>query len=186
MKTIFAFLLAFTFFQTQAQVTLNNVTLPAKLSYGSNDLALNGGGIRTKLIFKLYTAGLYLSKKSSDAAAIVKADQPMAVRLVITSDKINSTNMSEAIEEGFALSTGNKNAPIQSKIDQLIGTFSKEPIKVGDVFDLVYVPGKGVQSYKNSTLKSTTAGLDFKQALFGIWLSPNPVSDAVKKGMLGN
>ena len=104
MKTILTFLLAITIFQSQAQVTLNDVTLPAKVNYESSELLLNGGGVRTKLIFKLYTAGLYLQSKSTDGGAVLKADESMAIRLVITSNKINSNNMSEAIEEGFTKS----------------------------------------------------------------------------------
>lgn len=172
-------------FSTQAQQTLNGVTLPAKLSVGQSDLMLNGAGIRTKLIFKLYTAGLYLSEKSSDANAIISADQPMAVRLVITSNKINSNNMSEAINEGFDKSTDNDTERIRGKIDELLKTFTSEGISPGDVFDITYEPGKGVLTYKNGSLKSTLTTLDFKQALFGIWLSDNPVSGGLKKGMLG-
>ncbi len=185
MKTILTFVLALTIFQSQAQITLNKVTLPAELSYEQTNLALNGGGIRTKLVFKLYTAGLYLESKSSNANEIISSDKPMAIRLVITSNKINSNNMSEAIEDGFTKSTGGENYRIQDKIDKLISTFSKDAIEVGDIFDLVYVPGKGVQAYKNGTLKSTSTTLDFKQALFGIWLSDNPVQSGLKKGLLG-
>ncbi|MCB0502758.1 MAG: chalcone isomerase family protein [Bacteroidetes bacterium] len=186
MRLLMTILLAAFMFQSQAQVTLNDVTLPAKLSYDNQSLSLNGGGIRTKLIFKLYTAGLYLQSKSSDGAAILKADQPMAIRMVITSNKINSNNMSEAIEEGFSKSTNGNPAPIQSKIDELVKTFSKDPIEVGNIFDLVYVPGEGVKSYKNGQLKTTIKGLDFKQALFGIWLSDNPVQSGLKNNLLGN
>jgi len=179
------FLTAILALSGQAQQTINGVTLPAELSYSDNSMALNGGGIRTKLVFKLYTGGLYLADASSDADAIVAADKPMAVRLAITSNKINSTNFSEAIREGFDKSTGKKTAPIQSKIDRLIETFSTEPIVPGNVFDVVWVPGEGVKTYKNDKLKSTITGLEFKQALFGIWLSDSPVSGSLKKGMLG-
>ncbi len=185
MKTIMTLLLTVFLLQGQAQITLNNVTLPATLNYAEKDLTLNGGGIRTKLIFKLYTAGLYMDAKSSDAKAIINSDKTMAIRMVITSNKINSNNMSEAIEEGFSKSTNGNNAVIQNKIDELIKTFSADPIKVGNIFDLVYVPGTGVQSYKNGELKTTIKGLEFKKALYGIWLSENPVGSELKKGLLG-
>jgi len=178
-------LTAFLALPGQAQTTINGVTLPADLSYGEHTMNLNGGGIRTKLIFKLYTGGLYLTQKSNDGDAVLKADEPMAVRLAITSNKINSANFSEAIREGFDKSTGKNTAPIQSKIDKLIETFSNEPIVPGDVFDVVWTPGEGVNTYKAGVLKSTIPGLEFKQALFGIWLGDNPVSGSLKNGMLG-
>ena len=109
----------------------------------------------------------------------------MAVRLHIISSMINSENMSEAINEGFVKSTGGNTAPIKDKIDAFIKVFA-EPIKVDDIFKLVYVAGEGVKIYKNDVYKSTVSGLDFKKALFGIWLGNDPVSGSLKKGMLGN
>lgn len=182
--TIFG--VVFTFASTvNAQKTLNGVILPTELSFNNQTLVLNGGGIRTKFVFKLYTAGLYLSQKSSDGNAVSKANEMMAVRLEITSNMISSSNMSEAINDGFDKSTGRKTSAIRDRIDEMLKTFSGEAIKIGDVFDIVYIPKIGTQTYKNGKLKNTLTGLDFKQALFGIWLSNNPVESNLKKGMLG-
>ena len=186
MKTLISLtILVMSVISCYSQITINNVVLPAEITYDGNSMVLNGGGIRTKLIFKLYTGGLYLAEKNDNAEVIIKADEPMTVRLAITSNKINSNNFSEAIREGFEKSTGNNTAPIQGKIDKLIETFSKEPIIPGDVFDVVWVPEEGVKTYKRGVLKSTIPGLEFKHSLFGIWLSDDPVSTGLKNGMLG-
>src|SRR3569832_1777838 len=103
MKKLLALLL-FTFtinLVCSAQVTLNDVTLPATIKKDKTDLVLNGAGIRKKVIFKLYVAGLYLKEKTKDASEIINGDKPMLMRLTITSKLISSDNMSEAIEEGF-------------------------------------------------------------------------------------
>lgn len=170
---------------TQAQVTINGVKLPATLKAGDSEISLNGGGIRKKLFFKLYVGGLYLQNKSSDAKAIIDADEAMAVKLQITSGMISSENMSEAINEGFDNSTGGNVAPIKDKISKFVDTFKKSEIVEGNVFDIVYVPGKGVESYKDGKLQSTIEGLDFKEALFGIWLSDKPADEDLKEAMLG-
>ena len=62
----------------------------------------------------------------------------------------------------------------------------KEPIKEGDVFVLTYVPGIGLKTIKNNKLLSTIEGEDFKKALWGIWLGPDPIDASVKTGILGN
>lgn len=170
----------------EAQLTLNDITLPATITKDNTPLLLNGGGIRKKLFFKLYTGGLYLNSKSKNAADIINADLPTAFRLTVTSGVLNSNNFSEAIQEGFEKSLGGNTKALQAKIDEFINTFKKEEVKEGDVYELWYFPGKGVSSYKNGVLKSTVAGLDFKKALFGIWLSTNPVDEDLKKGLLGN
>lgn len=172
-------------FTSEAQITLNDVTLPAKLSFNNETLVLNGAGVRTKYFFDLYTAGLYLTQKSTDAASIVKADETIAIRLEITSSMINSGNMSEAINDGFDSSTGGKTDAIRDRIDKLLQAFSSEEIEIGDLFEIVYIPGTGTQVYKNGGLTSTLEGMDFKQAVFGIWLSENPVTTSLKKGLLG-
>ena len=54
-----------------------------------------------------------------------------------------------------------------------------------DVYDFVYVPGKGVEIYKNGQMASTIQGLEFKKALFGIWLCNKPAQESLKEEMLG-
>lgn len=184
-KYLLAIVLFVFSFPAIAQVTINGVTLPASLNAEKTNLILNGGGIRKKAFFKLYTAGLYLENKTVNAENIINADKPMAMRLQITSSMINSDNMSEAIQEGFGKSLKGNTKPMQSKIDAFIETFKKEAIKEGDIFDLYYVPGTGIKVYKNKKFQNTTEGLDFKKALFGIWLSANPVDEALKTGLLG-
>ena len=55
----------------------------------------------------------------------------------------------------------------------------------GNVYDFIYVPGKGVEIYKNGQLASTIQGLDFKKAMFGIWLCDKPAQESLKEAMLG-
>jgi Chalcone isomerase-like len=173
-------------FGAEAQLTLNGVTLPAKVNKDNTELILNGGGIRKKLFFKLYTAGLYVQTKTSNPNDLINADKPEVMRLTITSSVISSSNMSEAIEEGFKKSTKDNTAPLRTKIDEFINTFKKDVIKEGDVFEIWYVPGQGVKSYKNDKLQSTIPGLDFKKALFGIWFCDTPADEDLKKGLLGS
>ena len=171
---------------THAQLTVNGVTLPATMEVGASSIRLNGGGIRKKLFFKLYVGGLYLANRQADANAIINADEAMAVKLQVTSEMINSDNMSEVIIEGFEKSTGGNVAPVKDRITKFIDTFKKSAVIEGDVFDIVYLPGIGVQSYKNDRLQSTIEGFDFKKALFGIWLSDTPADENLKQAMLGN
>ncbi|HPW86270.1 MAG TPA: chalcone isomerase family protein [Chitinophagales bacterium] len=182
-------LLAFVFClfaESKAQMTVNGVSVPAKLKTATTELNLNGAGVRKKAFFKVYVLSLYVKNKSKDAAAILKSNDEIAVRLQITSGVVNSENMEEAIREGFGKSLNGKVAPLQSKIDNFIEIFSKEAIKEGDIFTLNYVPGTGLKAYKNGKLLSTIEGEDFKKALFGIWLSDNPVDAGLKTALLNN
>lgn len=165
-------------------VEIAGVKLPDSISAAGKTLTLNGAGLRTKLFIKAYVAGLYLAQKSSNAQAIVNADDAQAVRLVITSKLITSARMEEAVREGFQKSTNGNIAPIKSQIEAFIKVFN-EPIKLGDVFELINVPGKGVEVLKNGAAKTTIPGMEFKKALFGMWLGNNPIQGDLKSKMLG-
>ena len=170
-------------FSGNAQKKVGDATLPVTENYKGQNLVLNGAGIREKLWIDLYAAGLYLDQKSSDASVILNSDKPMAMKLHIVSKLITSKKMTEAVTEGFENATNGNTAPIQNEINQIL-SFFKEDIKKNDVFDLVYLPGKGVVAYKNGQEKGVVAGKDFKKALFGIWLSNRPADDDLKEDLL--
>ena len=178
-------LITLLFNSLNAQLKINGVTLSPKIAPAKTELILNGGGVRTKFFMKVYVAGLYMQKKSSDPKEIIEADKPMSVRIHIISNLMTSANMATAIREGFEKSTGSK-TEFKKEIDLTCTVFQSDVIKVGDMFEIYYVPGKGVRASKNGKDQGVLMpGLPFKKALFGIWLSKNPVDENLKKGMLG-
>lgn len=186
MKSIiltFSVLLCFFLGTVQAQYTYDDVTLPAKLSYGSATLQLNGAGLREKYFLDLYLGGLYVQTKSTNASEIINADLPMAIRLHIISGIIDSKKMISAVDEGMKKSTNGNESQFSSEIASFKKTFEEE-IKVGDIYDLVYIPNIGLEIYKNGVKSNTIKGLAFKKALFGIWLCDDPADEDLKEGML--
>ncbi|MCG8316869.1 MAG: chalcone isomerase family protein [Pseudomonadales bacterium] len=163
---------------------VGGVDLPEKIEKESKQLTLNGAGVREKFFMDLYVGSLYLTQKESDAGNIISDDDLMALRLNIISSLITSEKMTNATIEGFENATGGNTAPLQAKIDDFLETF-KDEIKEGDSFEMVYVPNEGVKIYKNNQHAKTISGLEFKKALFGIWLSDKPAQKSLKKGMLG-
>jgi len=169
-----------------AQITMYGVTLPAKLGTEDKVCVLNGAGVRKHYFINTYVAGLYIPKKNSDPNAIINADEAIAVRLQIISSLVTQERMTESVKEGFRKATGGKTAPIQKEIDLVLKIFNSEPIKVGDVFDIWYIPGKGVIASKNAKkLAMEIPGLAFKKLLYSIWLGKDPVDEGLKDGMLG-
>jgi hypothetical protein len=170
--------------QTYAQYKIGGIEMPYTLKSEQTTLVINGVGIREKYFMDLYVGGLYLKAKKTDPSAIMTADESMAIRLHIVSGLITSEKMTTAVDEGFKNSTGGNTAPLQAKINQFKAVFSEKIIK-GDVYDLVYDAIKGVTILKNGKAVAVIAGLDFKKALFGIWLCDKPADSGLKKAMLG-
>lgn len=179
-----SFMLAATLSTPASALTVGGIDLPDTYTAGSTELQLNGAGTRSKFFMDLYVGSLYVSQAQEDGNAVVEADEPQAITLHITSGMITSDRMTEATMEGFEASTDGDMSSVKADIDQFMSVF-KEEIKEGDVFDLVYVPGEGVNVLKNGEQKDTVGDLAFKKALFGIWLSDDPAQKSLKKDMLG-
>lgn len=186
MRTLFSvvtalFILAST---SISAVELGGIVMPDEIQAGEQRLALNGAGIRSKFVFDLYVAGLYLVDKNQDANAIIASKDATALRLHIISSKITSKKMTKATRKGFEKATGGNVEAIATEIDLFLQTFSDKIVE-GDVFEFVYQPEQGVAVAKNGHQQAVISSFEFKRALFGIWLSDKPVKERLKKNLLG-
>jgi hypothetical protein len=178
-KVLFSVLAAALAVATLPAATLNGVTMPDSVSVGGKTLVLNGMGLRSRMMFKVYVAGLYLEQKASDGDAIVNADSPKRLVLHFVRDVDNET-IKEAIAGAF---DANAKATLRAQIDQFTSAF--ESFEVGDQMTMTYVPGTGTQLNVKGNDKLTIPGHPFAKALFGIWLGANPPNADLKKGLLG-
>lgn len=148
-------------------------------------LYLNGAGVRKKLFIKLYVATLYTQTKSSDEQYLLSMNQPLCMRLHITSSKITSEKLVKATREGFDKSTQGHTTDIAEEIELFL-TWLNKPIKIGDVFEFSFSPSNKTQASKNNQLLGEINNKKFASALFGIWLGNNPVQLDLKNKLLGN
>jgi len=182
---ILALMAIFSIGFANAQTEVGDATLPNQMTIEGVELVLNGAGIREKVVFDLYAGGLYLQSKSSDAQRIINADETMVIKLDIVSGLVSSKKMASAVDDGFGASTNNNIAPLADRIEKFKSFFSDKIVKT-NVFDIAYIKGKGSVVYKNGTKIGMIEGIDFKKALFGIWLGKNPADEDLKEGLLGN
>ena len=183
-KVIILVLIALFFSPALSSKEIAGINVPENISAGNTKLILNGAGTRTKFFMKMYVGALYLTERNSSPDKIINEDEPMAITLHITSSLITSERMEEATREGFQNSTGGNTAPIADEIEEFISVF-KEKISENDIYELIYVPEQGVEVLKNSSSKVMIKGIEFKKALFGIWLCKKPAQESLKKQMLG-
>lgn len=164
-----------------AQTKVGDVTLPNTVTLSGEEMNLNGAGMREKMWIDLYAGGLYVQTKSSDAALLINADAPMAIKLHIVSGMVSQSKMIGAVTDGFESSRDGKATTADKAA--FMACFNDEITKE-DVFDIAYAGGK-TTVYKNGKEKGSVDGLEFKKALFGIWLGKKPADKDLKKGMLG-
>lgn len=185
LKKIFVIIFVILFFATAAHsMKVGDVVIADTFMAENTRLILNGAGFRTKMFIKGYACGLYLPFKNKDIDSIINSNQPMAIKMHIVTSLITGDRMVTAINEGFSKACKGNTNHIQGKIDRILSVFQEE-IQVGDVYDIVYTPGKGTTISKNGVSRAVIAGFDFKKALFGIWLCDQPADKKLKKQLLG-
>jgi Chalcone isomerase-like len=153
---------------------------------GSN-LVLNGAGLRTRFVVKVYTAGLYLSTKAATPEAVLAAPGPKRIQVVMLRE-IDANELGRLFTRGMQ-----DNAPKEEFSKSISGTLrmaeifsAQKRLKPGDSFSIDWVPGTGT----TVVINGKAAGEPIKEpefftALMRIWLGPNPADGNLKELLLG-
>ncbi len=158
-----------------------------RLVPGGPELVLNGAGIRTRAIFKVYVAGLYLPEKKATTAEALAIAGPKRVAMTMLRD-LSAQQLSEALADGIRNnSTAAEQEALKARTDELLAIMNAlGEAKKGDAILLDFLPDSGTRVVVNGQPRGKAiAGDDFYRALLGIWLGHKPVDGDLKKGMLG-
>lgn len=165
---------------------VEDVEMPETVMVGDYTVALNGAGVRQVMFMKPYVSGLYLRAAETDPTKILTADEPMAIRLELLSGQSRRMFL-RALRNGMRAAAGSLDIPwesVEGRYEKFTEIFSDDFNK-GDVMEFKYLPGEGVQLFKNNELRGTLEGFDFKQAYFGIWFNEDSPADSdLKAAML--
>lgn len=153
-------------------------------SGGKTKLVLNGYGIRDKMWINLYVQALYLVKKTDNPEEILSSDETIATRLYVTSSLVTREKLIKAIEEGMEKSYKGDLEPLRDRMTKFMSLF--ESVTEKGYVEFVYSK-EDVKTYVfiNDKLTGEIEGLDFRRALFGIWLEERAVDRTLKKRLLG-
>ncbi len=158
-----------------------------RLVPGGPELVLNGAGIRTRAIFKVYVAGLYLPEKKATTAEALAIAGPKRVAMTMLRD-LSAQQLSEALADGIRNnSTAAEQEALKARTDELLAIMNAlGEAKKGDAILLDFLPDSGTRVVVNGQPRGKAiAGDDFYRALLRIWLGDKPVDGDLKKGMLG-
>lgn len=182
--TIFALLTAW----CVSAAEIEGVKLADKVRSGDSgpELVLNGAGVRTRVVFKVYVGALYLPQKKSTADAILSDAGAKRVALHLLRD-ITADQLLSALNDGLkANHTPEQLAKFDAQTKQLESIFkSVKAAKNGDTVLLDMLADGGTRVTLNGDAKGTIASADFGRALLRVWLGDNPVEASLKKAMLG-
>lgn len=175
------------FASSAATIDVSGVKLEDRITLADKPLVLNGAGVRYKAVFKVYTAGLYLSQKADTPEAVLATPGPKRITITMLRD-IDSAELgklfSRGMEDNMDRSAFSRLIPGVLRMSQVFSDHKK--LKEGDNFLVDWVPGTGTVL----TIKGKVEGEPFKEpeffdALVRIWLGPKPADHPLKEALLG-
>lgn len=162
--------------------TLSDVTLADQIELGGQPLVLNGLGKRTKMIFSVYVAGLYLVKKEASAESVLALPYPKQLHMRFMRS-VGADKIRESFADGLAKNCTLNCAAHEAKLKELLASVGD--LVEGDALRLDFYADHVDFKFKDSPVKTVKVAADFPSALLSIWLGPNPPNEALKKGLLG-
>lgn len=166
---------------------VEGVKLDATAQVGNTALQLNGAGLRVKVFFKVYVAGLYVPQKANNVAQLLAQKGPRRITLTMLRN-VDAESFTKALNDGLRDNhTEAQLAAMKPQIDALNASLKAAgEAKKGDVIQLDFAPDSGTRVTVNGQVRgSAIAGEDFFTALMRIWLGDKPVDGNLKKGLLG-
>ena len=150
-------------------------------------LQVNGSGVRTRLMFKVYSAALYTQTKVGTTEAFHKLTGPKRIHVImlrdVPGDELGKL-FTRGLEANLDRATFSRLIPGILKASNL---FSECPVlKSGMGFTVDWVPSRG--AVLNSSCIARTEVInepEFYAALLNIWLGPKPADDELKASLLG-
>ena len=165
---------------------VSGVKIDDNATVDGQQLVLNGAGMRSRLVFKVYIGALYLPQKTSSAADVVGRNQPRRMMLLVQRD-VSADMLLESMRAGLAENNSQSVLDaVRPQFDQFAAIFkSVGEAKAGQVINIDYTPALGTRIFLDGMPKGTIAGEPFNKALYNIWLGERPVQASLKKALLG-
>jgi hypothetical protein len=168
-------------------ITASGVKFDEQIDLRGTKLVLNGAGVRYKGPFKVYAAGLYLTKKAGTPDEVLATPGPKRMTITMLRE-IDSGELgklfSRGMEDNMEKAAFSKLIPGVIRMSQLFTDCKK--LMPGDTFTIDWVPGTGTAiGVKCATNNEPFKEKEFNDALLRIWLGPNPADWKLKDALLG-
>lgn len=168
-------------------VTVSGVKYDDAMDLKGSKLQLNGAGIRYRGPFKVYTAGLYLSKKAGTPEEAFAATGAKRISITMLRE-IDSGELGKlftrGVEDNMEKAAFSKLIPGLMRMSQIFTDTKK--LNPGDTFTIDWIPGTGtVISVRGVQQGEPFKEAEFYTALMRIWLGPSPADWKLKENLLG-
>lgn len=154
---------------------------------GGKELKVNGAGIRTRIVIKVYALVLYLPEKKDTAAGVLESTGPRRFSLGLLRE-VTGDELGQAFMAGI---TANTDKAERSKFVNQLAQFGEAFVNIpqgkkGDVITVDWIPDTGtVMTLNGKPIGEPMKDLAFYNAILKIWLGDKPVDSSLKPQLLG-
>lgn len=164
--------------------TLEGVNLPETLALAGEKqpLVLNGAGLRTKYLFKIYVGALYTASPVTEAGRVLDAAAPRVMRMQFLR-ALRADQMATGWKEGFA---ANQSAERMKALAARLAQFNQlmHDVKINDVLQINLQSDGTTQVLLNDQPLGSVPGADFQRAVLEVWLGRSPADKDLKAAVL--
>jgi hypothetical protein len=171
-----------------AAAELEGVRLEDQIRVDGQELQLNGFALRTRFIFKVYVAGLYLPAKTTTAHAAIESRSAKRILLVMMRDATADQFVESTDTAMRANNSAAQIAAVQAQVDELFALIrAAGEAKKGMRIVLDYAPSDGGTTLfiEGVAQGKPMLGEEFYKVLLRIWLGEDPVQQDLKEALLG-
>ena len=167
---------------------VSGIKFPDTVTVAGQELVLNGAGVRTKLVFKVYALGFYLKDKKATVADVLAASGPRRIRIMpmrdLTSDDFGMAFM-KGLNDNVGAEERTKLLPQTKAFGEMFAQFPG--LKRGDELIVDWTPGVGSQATLNGQkVGDVLPDVAFFNAIMRIWIGDKPVDAALKPKLLAS
>ena len=163
--------------------TIAGVNMPDTITLNTQELLLNGMGLREKYWIDIYVAGLYIPTKMSNEQRIINDDVSKRIQVQFIYSNVPKEKMIEVLEENI------QNNP-QFSSDTVAnirkcGSWMQD-FTTGDVVSFDYNPDNQTTSILiNGKIRGAVQSKEFMEAIFAMYVGKYPATEDLKRGLLG-
>lgn len=166
---------------------VGGIKLDDTTKVANQELKLNGAGVRTWAVFKVYAAGIYLPEKKKTVPDIMASNGARRVKLVLLRD-VNNEELGQAFMDGLNANSDKaekaKFVNQTMKMGEIFASIAK--LSKGDSISIDWIPGQGMHVLVNDKrVGEVLPDIAFYNAFMRIWLGEKPVDNTLKQALLG-
>ena len=166
---------------------VSGVKLDDTVKVAGKELKLNGAGVRTRIVVKVYVLALYLTEKKDTPAGVFDATGPRRFTLTMMRE-VTGDELGQAFLTGITANTDKaERSKFVNQLAQFGDAFVSIPqAKKGDVITVDWIPETGtVMALNGKPIGEPLKDVGFYNAVLKIWLGEKPVDSSLKPAILG-